>query len=77
MLMQAYDLGIRDVLGNYDAKMPFTDLVGWTQPWGYEAYLRGLVQGYEDQTFRPFQALTQAETFKLLIEAERLFKATP
>lgn len=74
MLMQVYGLETRDVLGNFDAKMPFTDLVDWTQPWGYEAYLRGLVKGYEDQTFRPFQPLTQAETFKLLIEAHRLLE---
>ena len=76
LLMQAYGLDIRDVIGNFDEKMPSSDLVGWTQPWGYEAYLRGLVKGYEDQTFRPFQPLTQAETFKLLIEAERLLKTS-
>ncbi|NCP67874.1 hypothetical protein GW756_03750 [bacterium] len=74
MLMQAYGLDTRDVLGNFDDVMPFSDLIGWTQPWGYEAYIRGLVKGYEDKTFRPFQALTKAETFKLLIEAERLLK---
>jgi hypothetical protein len=72
LLMQAYGLDTRDVLGNFDPMMPFTDLVGWTQPWGYEASLRGLVKGYEDNTFRPFQPLTEAEAFKLLIEAQRL-----
>lgn len=72
LIMTAHGLGVRDVLGNYDVGMPFTDLVGWTQPWGYEASLRGLAKGYEDQTFRPFQPLTQAETFKWLVEAKRL-----
>ena len=71
LLMQSYGLDTRDVLGNFDVKMPFSDLIGWTQPWGYEAYLRGLVSGYEDQTFRPFQNLTKAEAFKLIVEAQR------
>lgn len=71
ILMQSYGLDTRDVLGNFDDKMPFSDLLGWTQPWGYEAYLRGLVNGYEDQTFRPFQDLTKAEAFKLILEAKR------
>lgn len=74
LLMQSYGLDTRDVLGNFDEKMPFSDLVGWTQPWGYEAYLRGLVKGYEDQTFRPFQDLTKAEAFKLIVEAQRILK---
>lgn len=72
LLMMAYGFDTRDVLGNYDPQMPFTDLVGWTQPWGYEAYLRGLVTGYEDKTFRPFQPLSEAESYKLLVEAQRL-----
>lgn len=74
LIMTAYGLDIRDVLGNFDEAMAFNDLVGWTQPWGYEAYLRGLVSGYEDKTFRPFQPITQAEAFKLLVEAQRLLK---
>lgn len=74
LLMQARGLDIRDVLGNYDAQAPLTDLVGWTQPWGYGAYNRGLVKGYEDKTFRPFQALTEGEAFKLLVESERLLE---
>ncbi len=72
LLMTAYGLDTRDVLGNFDSQMPFTDLIGWTQPWGYEAYLRGLVSGYEDKTFRPFQPLSEAESYKLLVEAKRL-----
>jgi len=72
LLMTAYGLDTRDVLGNFDPQMPFTDLIGWTQPWGYEAYLRGLVKGYDDKTFRPFQPLSEAESYKLLVEAERL-----
>jgi len=61
-------------VGDCDDVMAFSDLMGWAKPGGDEDYIRGLVKGYEDKTFRPFQALTKAETFKLLIEAERLLK---
>lgn len=72
LLMQVQGLGIRDVLGNFDSKVPLTDLVGWTSPWGIEAYKRGFIKGYEDNTFRPFANLTYAEAFKLLVESVNL-----
>jgi|GEM_PF-5917598 len=72
LLMQSQGLGVRDVVGNFDAKVPLTDLIGWTSPWGIEAYQRGLIKGYEDKTFRPFQSLSKAEAFKLLVESVKL-----
>ena len=63
LLMQVHGLDSRDIVGNFDEKMPFTDLVGWTQPWGYEAYLRGLVRGYDDKTFRPFSGFNSSRIF--------------
>jgi len=45
----------------------FSDLNGWVVPWVNEAYKRGMIQGYEDNTFKPQQSLTQGQAAKLIV----------
>ena len=49
----------------------FTDTIGWERQWVEEAARRGIVQGYEDGTFRPQVALTRAEAAKVIVQSRK------
>ena len=47
----------------------FNDLDEWQIPWIYEAWNRGVVQGYDEFTFAPGQNVTRAEALKIALLA--------
>ncbi len=49
-------------------KPPFSDLDSWEIPWVLGAFNKGIVKGYEDGTFKPFNSLNRAEAAKILVE---------
>ena len=50
-----------------DTKAPFKDIENhWAQEAIHQAYGNGIIKGYEDNTFRPNNAITRAETVKML-----------
>jgi len=53
--------------GNHEGELPFRDIGGWEAGWVVRAQQNGLVQGYGDGTFKPFQSLTRGEGMKLIV----------
>jgi RNase P/RNase MRP subunit p29 len=49
-----------------DAKNPFSDVSGWATEYVTAVYENGLVNGYEDGTFRPANSITRAEIATIL-----------
>ncbi len=48
---------------------PFTDIDGhWAEDYIVQLYTEGIVSGYPDNTFRPDQEITRAETLKIALE---------
>ncbi len=67
LALDGYEIQAIDIL---EDKWPFSDLVGWEKPWVLEAYRRGIVKGYEDGTFKPFNTLNRAEAAKIIVESK-------
>lgn len=53
--------------GEHEGELPFRDISGWEAGWVVQAQKTGLVQGYGDGTFKPFQPLTRGEGMKLIV----------
>lgn len=49
----------------------FMDTTGWERSWVEEAARRGIVQGYDDGTFRPNDSLTRGEAAKVIVESRK------
>lgn len=54
-----------------DISVPFSDFDPniWNQTYIKTAYSRGWIEGYQDNTFRPFQSINKAESLKLAGES--------
>lgn len=53
--------------GSHEGELPFRDISGWEAGWVVQAQKTGLVEGYGDGTFKPFQPLTRGEGMKLVV----------
>ena len=57
---------------------PFTDIEGhWAQDYIEDLYLKGIVQGYEDGTFRPDSYVNRAELTKMALSASGIQPQEP
>jgi len=71
-VLEIYEL---DTSSNYiSSDMEFTDIEdgSWYIPYLEEAYLLGIIEGYEDGTFQPGSTVNKVEILKMVIEAFNL-----
>jgi len=74
LLKYLYGDTIYEMVKNYKVEGVFKDIPidAWYAPWVEIAYKKGLVKGYEDNTFRPFQNITRLELLVMTYRAHLL-----
>lgn len=75
LLKYLYGDTIYEMVKNYKVEGVFKDIPidAWYAPWVEIAYKKGLVKGYADNTFRPFQGITRLELI-VMTDRVHLFK---
>lgn len=63
MALSAAEISAEDPAGETD--FLFADLDEWQKGWVYAAWKRGIVQGYDPETFSPAKDVTRAEALKI------------
>jgi hypothetical protein len=76
LLKYIYGDSVYELVANSQVEGIFKDIPSdkWYAPWIELAYRKGLVKGYEDGTFRPFDSITRLEVIVMLYRAYLLTK---
>ena len=66
--MALFAKGVSTTITCYDeCENAFQDLDSWQKPWVNKAFIMGVVEGYQDGSFRPNQSITRSEAVKVVL----------